>query len=164
VSAVDKKQQPPVRQGLDDPNWRLMGGGGDCAWTALDLAIRGVRIAYRERGNHTEFLPLDPELPPNGPSRYFFYVWAPDVLKFVPGSQEEQGRCTQEAAVRPRSRKPGRKPTADWKTRVAYYVGCINGSGEEAPTAAKIAEWCVETLGCDPDPSDINKLLKTLRE
>ena len=58
--------------------------------------------------------------------------------------EEEQVRRKfvrqREVVARPKSGKRGRKPTADWKNRVAYHVGYIEGSGEEIPTVAKI-DW-----------------------
>jgi len=165
VSTVDKKQSP-VRPGLENPNWLPIG----YPHIAQNMAIRGVRVAYRDRGDpNCELVRLDPGRPPDEQSNFFYYAWGPDFSMFTPWlEEEEQVRRKfvrqREVVARPKSGKRGRKPTADWKNRVAYHVGYIEGSGEEIPTAAKIAEWCGQTLGYAPDPSDINKFLKTLRD
>jgi hypothetical protein len=173
---VDNKQWH-LLPGLDDPDWAPLGRN---VKMARSLAFKGVRIMRRERADHRELAPLDPldpGLPPKalyvgGQSSYFYYAWGPDIINPAQWLQEKeqlhrnpgQQKEDEEVVARPRPRKPGPKPTADWKSHVAYYVGCIKGSGEEMPTAAKIAEWCEAKLDYHPDISDINKLLKTLRD
>jgi hypothetical protein len=165
-----KKQQDGL-PGLDDQRWLPL---GDNAATARVLAIKGLRIACRERGDHRELAPLDPGLSlealcPGGQSKYFYYIWEPDQNRLYSLLTDEEERFWRRVAETEQQnkevvgrRKPGPKPTADWKTRVAYYVGCIKGSGEELPTAAELAQWCGTNLGYTPDVSEINKLLRTL--
>jgi len=132
-----RKQQPNL-SGLDDPNWLPLGPD---LHVAQDLAGKGLRIAYRERGDpNCNLALLDPGRPPD-------QHWQQKEERFTP----------------PAPRKRGRKPTADWKVHAAFYVGRIKGSEEELPTAAEIATWCQETLDYLPDISEINRLLKTLR-
>jgi hypothetical protein len=169
-----KKRQDGL-PGLDDRRWMPL-GDDNALWNFADLVRRGLRVAYRERADdHIELTVVDPSQPPpyaEWPSKYFYYYWAPDLSALLapPWSQEEE-RVRHKAGLKeeevvfppPPPRQRGRKPTADWKVKVAFYVGRIKGSGEELPTAAEIATWCGETLNCHPDIGDINKLLKTLR-
>jgi hypothetical protein len=102
-----KKQQHGL-PGLDDPNWMPCGPDVEMA---QDLAIKGLRIAYREREDpDCELVPLEnPELPLDEQLKYFFYVWAPDISKFTPWLEEEQQvrrkivRQEKEVVARPRS-------------------------------------------------------------
>jgi len=173
VSAVDKKQQPPVRPGLEDPNW-LPIGDDDAAWIAQDMAIRGLRIAYRKRGDpHCELTPLDPRLPPEGQSNLFYYSWGPDHSKLASWWWEEEerlrerlrpkgGRQGEEAVARHQPRKPGPKPRYDWPTQVARHLINLIRSGKPEPTPQEMAQHCVDTLGYEPDFRELQKLLKKL--
>jgi len=161
-----RKQQPNL-SGLDDPNWLPLGPD---LHVAQDLAGKGLRIAYRERGDpNCNLALLDPGRPPDQQSNFFYYSWGPDHSKLVPWQEEEErlrsklAQQKEERFTPPAPRKRGRKPTADWKVHAAFYVGRIKGSEEELPTAAEIATWCQETLDYLPDISEINRLLKTLR-
>jgi hypothetical protein len=167
---MTKKQQQSL-PGIDDPRWIPL---GDNAATARILATKGLRIARRKREDHRELVPLDPGLSLEalclgGQSKYFYYIWEPDQFRLNSVLTEEEERFWRRVAETEQQekdvvgrRKPGPKPTADWKSRLAHRVGYIEGSGEEMPTAAKLAEWCGVNLGYTPDVSEINKLLRTL--
>jgi hypothetical protein len=87
------------------------------------LAIRGLRVAYREQGDpNCELRSLDPGRPPDQQSKHFYYSWGPDHIKLTPWMEEEERVrrkfVRQEgAAVRPRSSKPGPKTRHDWADR-----------------------------------------------
>jgi hypothetical protein len=168
------KQELP---GLEDPRWMPL-GADEALWMVADWVNRGVRVAYREReGDHTGLVLANPSQPPpeplyvEGPSKYFYYLWSPDLsVVFAPPWSQEEERVRRKAGLKekgvfppPAPRQRGRKAKADWKVYVANYVGRIEGAGEELPTAAEVAERCLETLGYEPDIGEINKLLKALK-
>jgi hypothetical protein len=167
VTTVAKKQQCAL-PGLDDPNWLPIGDSGS-AWIAQDLAIRSLRIAYRERGDHNcELVPLDSELPPDEQSNFFYYVWGPDISSLVPWSQEEQWvrhkfvRQEGEVVARPRPRKPGPKPRHDWQLEVARHLIGLLRSGKPLPIPKETVQWCIDTLDHDPKLREMQKLFKRL--
>jgi len=106
-----RKQQPNL-SGLDDPNWLPLGPD---LHVAQDLAGKGLRIAYRERGDpNCNLALLDPGRPPDQQSNFFYYSWGPDHSKLVPWKEEEErlrSKLSQQKEERftpPAPRKRGR--------------------------------------------------------
>jgi hypothetical protein len=162
------EKQKSELPGPEDPNW-LPIGADNALWVVGGLVRKGVQVAYRERGDdHIELMLLDPQQPPpeplyvEGPSKYFYYMWAPDVFPPQPWFEEDlrlrrkAGLQEEKADAPPARCKPGPQPTADWKNRLTDYVRCLQRSGKQIPTAAKLAQWCGANLGYTPDVSEIN--------
>ena len=142
-----RKQQPNL-SGLDDPNWLPLGPD---LHVAQDLAGKGLRIAYRERGDpNCNLALLDPGRPPDQQSNFFYYSWGPDHSKLVPWKEEEErlrSKLSQQKEERftpPAPRKRGRKleRLAALETRVAGIIR--NRRGEEPTQRAcySIREFC----------------------
>lgn len=60
------------------------------------------------------------------------------------------------------SRKPGPRPTRNWKLHVAGELDRLIKAGKPIPTASELAQYCVDTLGHHPDISDIQKLIRAV--
>jgi hypothetical protein len=97
-----------------------------------------------------------------GPHDIDILSWMPRDIGVTPDSTVRILRSALPAAARRKRRKPGPRPTADWKNRLTQHVKCLQGSEKQIPTAAKLAQWCGANLGYTPDVSEINKLLRTL--
>ena len=144
------KKQKSELPGLEDRRWVPL-GDDNALWTVGDWVRKGLRVAYRERGDdHIELMLLDPRRPPpeplyiEGPSRYFYYVWEPDFFKLRPSwSQEEErvrrkaGLQEEEVAARPQSQPPGPKPKHDWPIQVARHLISLIQAGKPVPTSKK---------------------------
>jgi hypothetical protein len=116
-----------------------------------------------------------------------FYVWQPDFTKVWPALSQQEAEVTAfptpdavpvstpdavpvptadpietacEAA--PLRRKPGRKPTVDWKLFVAAKVWEVRKAGKRVPAAADLAQLCEDELGDQPDISHLQKWLRQL--
>lgn len=62
----------------------------------------------------------------------------------------------------PPRRKPGPAPTRDWQTVVARKMYRSLKDGRPVPTAARLAQFCEDTINHQPDVSDIEKLINRL--
>jgi len=89
---------------------------------------------------------------------WVYYVWEPDIEKLWPSTAADQ-KLT-EMSPRPR---PGKTPKYGWPLVVAAEVIRRLGSGGKHPTAPAMIRHCKETIGYEPDDSDMRKLLKFLR-
>jgi len=98
----------------------------------------------------------------HGPRGIDILAWMPRDAGVTQDSVIKVLRSALPAAARRKRRKPGPRPTADWKNRLTQHVRCLQGSETQIPTAAKLAQWCGANLGYTPDVSEINKLLRTL--
>src|SRR6516225_1554624 len=97
-----------------------------------------------------------------GPHDIDIPIWMPRDAGVTPDLAAKILRSALPTAARRKRRKPGPRPTADWKNRLTQHVRCLQGSETQIPTAAKLAQWCGANLGYTPDVSEINKLLRTL--
>jgi hypothetical protein len=111
--------------------------------------------------------------PPNdhGPSEpsltltanWAFYFWEPDCERVWPKLAPQQAQQVDESeAQASERRRPGRRPKKDWKLEVATEVGLYHRAGKPVPTAAKLAEWCKDELGYEPDLSHLQRWLRQL--
>jgi hypothetical protein len=104
------------------------------------------------------------------------YVWQPDLEKRCPPPSpspslhkrviEPPERATEPLDLAPDvspRRKPGKRPTNDWPTHVARELIRRARAGEQMPTAAQMCQFCQDTLRCQPDIRQMQRLLRDLR-
>jgi hypothetical protein len=61
----------------------------------------------------------------------------------------------------PTRRRPGRRPTNNWKEKATREVQRVLRNGQPIPTAAKLAKFCA-TKDFEPDLSDVSKFINEL--
>ena len=84
-----------------------------------------------------------------------FYVWKPDL---------DHLRSTAEAAQEPpMRRKPGSKPTENWKLHVAGELHrIVLVERKQPPPASYFAQFCEDKSGYHPDIRAVQRLLRVL--
>jgi hypothetical protein len=90
-----------------------------------------------------------------------YFVWGPDLDKLL-GAAPVAATTAVSPPPAPARRKPGKQPTQDWPTHVEREVNRLTSAGQKVPTAAKLAQYCEDTLGYQPDVSAVQKLLRKL--
>jgi hypothetical protein len=114
---------------------------------------------------HVELRPLPNHHGPSGPS--FTWIWAfylcqPDCERVWPALAPQAVAARKAEASEPLRRKPGRRPTKNWKLEVAVEVGLHLRQGKPIPTAKALAQFCLDELDYEPDTSDVQKWLRVL--
>jgi hypothetical protein len=121
-------------------------------WQHPDIAFRMPYDSYMDFRWYDANLPI-----PSGVKYCYFFVHRPSLDKFYPVAS-----AAPPSSAQPTRRKPGKQTTRDWPLHVARELGRIEGAGKKVPTAAKLAQFCEDTLGYEPDIREVQKILKLL--
>jgi hypothetical protein len=99
----------------------------------------------------------------HGPHDIDIPIWMPGSAGVTQDSAIKVLRSALPAAARPKRRKPGPRPTADWPTKVTRHLNECRLSGEPMPTPKEMVQWCINTLHHDPKLREMQKLFQKLR-
>jgi hypothetical protein len=81
----------------------------------------------------------------------------------VPSKPAPQPAPRRESKPLPR-RKPGPRPTNDWKAFITAKVREFKRRHKPIPPAKFFCQLCEDKLGYQPDTSHMNELLRNLRK
>jgi hypothetical protein len=94
--------------------------------------------------------------------KWAFYLWQPDCERVWPALAPQAVAARKAEAGEPLRRKPGPRPTKEWKLFIAHTLYILQEAGKPTPTAGELAELCQDELGYEPDESAINLWLREL--
>jgi hypothetical protein len=105
--------------------------------------------------------------PPSRPTftwtaNWVFYLWEPDCVEVWPALTPQAVAAHEPEANKPLGRKPGPRPTKEWKLFIAHKLYVLHEAGKPTPSAGELAELCREELGYEPDESAIRLWLREL--
>jgi hypothetical protein len=113
----------------------------------IDTHTGAVEIYRGPRGPHGR----DHQSRVNG----LFYVWKPDLDQLWSTAEAEQEL--------PMSRRPGPKPTENWKLHVAGELHrIVVVERKQPPPASYFAQFCEDKSGYHPDIRAVQRLLRVL--
>jgi hypothetical protein len=117
-----------------------------------------IGVGFRFPPNHYE---------PSEPSStltaiWAFYLWEPDCERVWPALAPRAVAAREAEASEPLRRKPGPRPTKEWKLFIAHKLYILHEAGKPTPTAGELQELCRDELGYEPDESAINLWLREL--
>jgi hypothetical protein len=92
---------------------------------------------------------------------WHFFVRRRELDKHYPIGERPE-TATLATSSSPQRRKPGPKIKKDWRLYVAAETHRIRETENRTPSAAELALLCEQKLNYQPDPSDIQKLLRML--
>ena len=113
----------------------------------IDVRTGAVEIYRGPRGPHDR----DHQTCVNGS----FFVWKPDLDQFWSKAEAEQEL--------PMRRRPGPKPTENWKLHVAGELHrIVVVERKQPPPASYFAQFCEDKSGYHPDLGAVQRLLREL--
>jgi hypothetical protein len=92
-------------------------------------------------------------------SKLWFFVARSELDRLYPVGGAQLDDNDDESSTR---RKPGPRPTQNWKLHVAGEVDRLVKAGRPVPPASVLAQFCEDTLGWQPDIRGIQRLIKAL--
>ena len=126
-------------------------------WIDFMLNQAGEVVHYDDPFNHTPV------------TDFVFYVWGPDITKRWPNITKPSPEGKGSLAVDDdgdvstiERRKPGPQARHDWPTVIARELIRRAKAGEKDPTAAELAQFCLNKWDWQPDISALQRLLKQL--